>query len=1246
MDDEMAGPSGFHLDDSQIVHGEISTFHDGKDDHRHLYDMAFELTRDTVAGVKFRSRSHMLQVVQGTVQVAEFIAHRQATEEPGGQAAEILAHFVCPMNATNSPGDRGKFWNEECSGARRNFLESKFGSNAEPWTQEQGQKMTKRAQATLFLNAGDNILQALAKIHTIAECVKFAVNNNPVFLAVASDDPGQRRSLDEGHDGSMNTLSHQIADATTSIMQSIALQALLHRIDVQTAYNEYNLSPSDDAGRHATQMALFKELLTLLQTFIDTDSLKKSLASAASMLVREVLNRSNAGEGGARASIVEATTNAAIQTGLVHNNASGGVNDVNPANIFGAGSESNLCNTLINPDTDAFHQPPDIRDLWGIRQVDQCLNAQKAVMDALGAKKIRRTANNVFLKPLVIRSCVDNQIYTIPAYRKLGQGDMKWIISNMFGRKAHSEYLWLVLQQSNFSSHIAHQLTNDQTSCAPICVRRKYLHCFPNGVYNWYDLTYAPYSDEVKVAKVCNGAMAMKYHSQAMIDITLAEKANMSLASIHDNLSKLDGYFPHQLTPNMSMMDRDTDDENERQRKRARRSANTKCPNGMLQHPLIAAICFAHDKSNTYVDYTTDANIYDRCEMDAMISPMPDDDDDVNQGNDGNRQRHKRRRGKRYSTIPTFNERNATREKRKLIDDTIQIMKDLLDMLCFECPLTIDIVLLYQMTGKIDAVYADLTDEQRRMYHELFALFGRSFFDVGQMDTFQVMLHMYGTTATGKTPVILALASMFEPEDIAACSSVFEEKFGLGPIVQNDAAVVHFADARNTNMTVANFLNITSGDIANYPLKNVNGGVTGPFPAHVFSVSNSQHFLSGAAAQDEAVQRREVVFKMKYQVPADKRQSQYSSPSRYAMDSLWFQIRCAVSLHLFRLNSLVAGSGDFLTNASPLWKEHRALSNLEGSNFYTFLLEMEHLGLYVRDPFGRMPSEKLVADFTSFLQGSSPTSSGGFIEPKGRRSKPPQGSTHAHVGGGVTEVSFNGCQHDGMTWNQVVKMLFPLLNFEMIKATPLHAPYAIQFVQGLRESQDRDEEARANRERQKHAKANEDKKNQQVEQQQDELSAIPPDCQHVPDFDYEDSGEAGPSSPRGPTPPPFVAPQAQTIPVQHDDSDDDDDVMYSTSAVDNMTVHPSLDQATTFPKSNDEEQPKEQSSRIPFIDDEAEEASGISDGSSDESSDRSDNFESEDNGVDGRDENGDDSSDEASDSSDDDSSDSHGQTTP
>jgi len=84
-------------------------------------------------------------------------------------------------------------------------------------------------------------------------------------------------------------------------------------------------------------------------------------------------------------------------------------------------------------------------------------------------------------------------------------------------------------------------------------------------------------------------------------------------------------------------------------------------------------------------------------------------------------------------------------------------------------------------TPTVDKVIADQGYDSHYASWIL-ALLGRVFFDIGELDDWQVMLYMHGLAGTGKSTLITLLQDLYDSDDVYSIHSNFEDRFGLASI--------------------------------------------------------------------------------------------------------------------------------------------------------------------------------------------------------------------------------------------------------------------------------------------------------------------------------------------------------------------------------------------------------------------------------------------------------------------------------
>lgn len=101
----------------------------------------------------------------------------------------------------------------------------------------------------------------------------------------------------------------------------------------------------------------------------------------------------------------------------------------------------------------------------------------------------------------------------------------------------------------------------------------------------------------------------------------------------------------------------------------------------------------------------------------------------------------------------------------------------------------------------------------------VFALwFGRSLYDVGELDDYQVHTFVKGMGGTGKSKLLDLVAALYEPEDVGCLANNIEQKFGLSVIANKFIATAD--DIRhNLSLDQSDFQNMASGNMVSCPVK-------------------------------------------------------------------------------------------------------------------------------------------------------------------------------------------------------------------------------------------------------------------------------------------------------------------------------------------------------------------------------------------------------------------------------------------
>tara|TARA_B100000405_G_scaffold302791_1_gene267085 strand:+ start:419 stop:2473 length:2055 start_codon:yes stop_codon:yes gene_type:complete len=156
--------------------------------------------------------------------------------------------------------------------------------------------------------------------------------------------------------------------------------------------------------------------------------------------------------------------------------------------------------------------------------------------------------------------------------------------------------------------------------------------------------------------------------------------------------------------------------------------------------------------------------------------------------------------------------------------------------------------------------YQDLEDE---VCHWMYVLGGRLFYEVGEMDKWQVIPFIKGIARSGKSTIITKVFSKFyEAKDVKTMSNNIEKQFGLGPISEGLIFVAPEIKG-DFKLEQAEFQSIVSGDSMNIAIK---GQPAKPLDAWVVPGFLGGNETPGFKDKQGSVVRRVFTFDFKKQV--------------------------------------------------------------------------------------------------------------------------------------------------------------------------------------------------------------------------------------------------------------------------------------------------------------------------------------------------------------------------------------------
>lgn len=147
----------------------------------------------------------------------------------------------------------------------------------------------------------------------------------------------------------------------------------------------------------------------------------------------------------------------------------------------------------------------------------------------------------------------------------------------------------------------------------------------------------------------------------------------------------------------------------------------------------------------------------------------------------------------------------------------------------------------------------------------MFVFIGRLFYEVSELDSWQVIPFMNGVAGTGKSTVIRVIQMMYNRADVGVISNNIEKKFGLSTIYNKTIFVVPELKG-DFAMDQADFQSMVTGEELSMPVKN---GVpkTGTWTTPGIMAGNES---AGWEDKSGSISRRIVVFPFLHKVPPEK----------------------------------------------------------------------------------------------------------------------------------------------------------------------------------------------------------------------------------------------------------------------------------------------------------------------------------------------------------------------------------------
>jgi hypothetical protein len=140
-----------------------------------------------------------------------------------------------------------------------------------------------------------------------------------------------------------------------------------------------------------------------------------------------------------------------------------------------------------------------------------------------------------------------------------------------------------------------------------------------------------------------------------------------------------------------------------------------------------------------------------------------------------------------------------------------------------------------------------------------YRLVGRMFFEIGELDDFQVFIYLLGRAGTGKSTLAhYAAAGVYEDEDVKQGDNMIERQFGLWPLI--DALIVKFTEVKaNFQLDQAQLQEMVSGGSVAVARKNLKAAHLSKWSAHLVMCGNE---MPGYQDRQGSLRRRYVIFNM------------------------------------------------------------------------------------------------------------------------------------------------------------------------------------------------------------------------------------------------------------------------------------------------------------------------------------------------------------------------------------------------
>ena len=167
-------------------------------------------------------------------------------------------------------------------------------------------------------------------------------------------------------------------------------------------------------------------------------------------------------------------------------------------------------------------------------------------------------------------------------------------------------------------------------------------------------------------------------------------------------------------------------------------------------------------------------------------------------------------------------------------------------------------------TPLFDSIFEPQMWDEHMMWW-IFVFIGRMFYEVSELDSWQVIPFMKGVAGTGKSTIINVIQMMYNRADVGVISNNIEKKFGLSTIYNKTIFVIPELKG-DFAMDQADFQSMVTGEVLSMPVKN------GSPKTGVWTTPGIMAGNESAKWEDKSgsISRRIVVFPFSHKVPRDK----------------------------------------------------------------------------------------------------------------------------------------------------------------------------------------------------------------------------------------------------------------------------------------------------------------------------------------------------------------------------------------